>query len=55
MSFDSFHSLYGTEEFLQKTPEQIGIPPLHIVAGRCGMEMRYYELSDDFEKVFEKL
>lgn len=55
MSFDSFHSLYGTEEFLQKTPEQIGIPPLHIVAGRCGMEMRYYELTDDFEKVFEGL
>lgn len=55
MGFDSIHSLYGTEEFLQKTPEQIGIPPLHIVAGRCGMEMRYYELSDDVKRVFERL
>lgn len=55
MSFDSFHTLYGTETFLDRTPELLGIPPLHIVAGRCGMEMRYYEFSDDVEPVLGKL
>lgn len=38
MSFDSVHSINGSEDFLNMTPEQIGIPPLHIICGRVGME-----------------
>ena len=52
MSFDSIHTLYGSENFLDRTPKEIGIPPLHIIAGRCGMEMRYYEFTKDANEVF---
>lgn len=55
MTFQSFHTLDGTEEFLDKTPSEIGLPPLHIVAGRCGMDMQYFEFSDDCEEVFKGL
>ena len=47
MSFDSIHSINGSEDFLNKTPEQIGIPPLHIVCGRVGTHCKYYEFSAD--------
>ena len=52
MTFDSIHTLFGGEDFLDRTPNEIGIPPLHIIAGRCGMEMRYYEFTKDAEEVF---
>ena len=55
MSFDSIHTLYGNEDFLERTPKEIGIPPLHIIAGRCGMEMRYYEFTKDADEVFSGL
>lgn len=55
MSFDSIHTLYGSEDFLDRTPKEIGIPPLHIIAGRCGMEMRYYEFTKDAGEVFRGL
>lgn len=55
MQFQSIHTLDGTETFLDKTPFDIGLPLLHIVAGRCGMNMEYYEFTDDFEEVFEGL
>ena len=47
MAFDSFHSVNGSERFLNMTPAQIGIPPLHIICGRVGMNCRYYEFSAD--------
>lgn len=55
MSFDSFHSLNGTEEFLNKTLFEIGIPLLHIVGGRVGMNTTYYEFAGDEPEVFEEL
>ncbi|MDE7435655.1 MAG: ThiF family adenylyltransferase [Lachnospiraceae bacterium] len=55
MSFDTMHSIVGTEEYLDKTAEEIGIPPLHIIAGRIGMEMRYYEFTNDQKEIFEGL
>lgn len=55
MQFSSVHLLDGSEDFLDKTALEIGIPPLHIIAGRCGTEMRYYELTADTDKVFEGL
>lgn len=53
MPFDSIHSLNGTESFLDKTPYEIGIPLLHILGGRNGMRMRYYELTADEAEVLE--
>lgn len=55
MSFDSIHTIDGTEDFIDKTPYEIGIPLLHIISGRCHMEMRHYEFSADYDEVFEGL
>lgn len=55
MNFDSIHTLNGTEPFLDKTPFDIGIPLLHIIAGRNGMNIKYYEFSSDTEEVFAGL
>lgn len=55
MSFESIHTLYGSEDFLERTPKEIGIPPLHIIAGRCGMEMRCYEFTKDADELFRGL
>ena len=55
MSFDSIHSIKGDENFLEKTPFDIGIPLLHIVGGRIGMNTNYYEFNGDKPEVFEGL
>lgn len=55
MTFDSFHSIKGNEDFLDKTPYDIGIPLLHIIGGRVGMDTTYYEFSGDESEVFEGL
>jgi adenylyltransferase/sulfurtransferase len=52
MNFDSIHTLNGTEVFLDKTPLDIGIPLLHILAGRNGTTIKYYEFSGDADEVF---
>ena len=55
MSFDSIHSIRGDEEFLNKTLFEIGIPLLHIVGGRVGMNTTYYEFTADKAEIFEGL
>lgn len=55
MTFDSVHSIAGDENFLDKTPMEIGIPLLHIVGGRVGMDTTYYEFTSDEAEVFENL
>ena len=55
MSFDSIHSIKGDEDFLDKTLNEIGIPLLHIVGGRVGMNTTYYEFTADTAEVFEGL
>ncbi len=55
MSFDSMHSIRGDEDFLGKTLFEIGIPLLHIVGGRVGMNTRYYEFTGDEAEIFEGL
>jgi adenylyltransferase/sulfurtransferase len=55
MTFDTFHSITGNETFLSKTLFEIGIPLLHIVGGRVGMETTYYEFSSDKNEVFQGL
>lgn len=52
MGFERIHTIDGTEHFLAKTVFETGIPPLHIIAGRTGMEMRYFEFSADVEEMF---
>ena len=55
MTFDSVHSIKGDEDFLDKTPFDIGIPLLHIVGGRVGMNTAYYEFTADESEIFENL
>lgn len=47
------HTITGNEEFLDKTLAEIGIPPLHIIAARNGMQYRYFELTGDAEHFFD--
>ena len=55
MVFDSIHSVKGEEEFLNKTPYEMGIPLLHIVGGRVGMHTTDYEFTADEAEVFKGL
>ena len=55
MTFDSIHSIKGEEDFLDKTPYEIGIPLLHIVGGRVGMNTTYYEFTADEAEIFDGL
>jgi molybdopterin/thiamine biosynthesis adenylyltransferase len=55
MTFDSLHSIKGDESFLSKTPFDIGVPLLHIIGGRVGMNTTYYEFTADEEEVFKNL
>ncbi len=51
MKFEQFHCLSGEEDFLDKTLFEIGIPLFHIVGGRLGMNMKYYEFTADMDEV----
>ena len=53
MSFDSVRSINGSEDFTDKTLFDIGIPLLHIIGGRVGMNTTYYEFSGDESEVFD--
>ena len=55
MSFDSFHIIKGDEDFLNKTPYEIGIPLLHIIGGKVGINTTYYEFSGDEKEIFDGL
>lgn len=55
MTFESKHSFNGDEEYIGKTFADIGIPPLHIITGRIGMNSKYYEFTGDAENVFRGL
>ena len=55
MTFESIHSINGEEDFLDKTPGEIGIPPLHIIGGRVGINTVHYEFSADEAEIFEGL
>lgn len=52
MQFDSIHSIKGEEDFLDKTLFEIGIPLMHIVCGRVGMDTTYYEFTADEAEIF---
>lgn len=47
MRYQSIHTITGEEPFLDRTPLDIGLPPLHVITGRVGTDVRYYEFSLD--------
>ena len=55
MTFESKQSFNGSEPYVNKTFSEIGIPPLHIISGRTGMNIKYYEFTGDEESVFQGL
>lgn len=55
MDYEAVHTISGDEGFIDKTPFEIGLPLLHIISGRCGMKIKYYEFTSDCEEVFEGL
>lgn len=55
MQFDSIHTINGNEVFLDKTFASIGIPAFHIICGRAGTNVVYYEFSADEADVFDTL
>ena len=55
MQFESRHSFDGTEEYSDLTFEKLGIPLLHIVSGREGMNIKHYEFTNDADYIFQGL
>ncbi len=55
MTFESKHSFNGSESYVNKTFSEIGIPPLHIISGRVGMNIKHYEFTGDEDSVFQGL
>ncbi|AOR23480.1 HesA/MoeB/ThiF family protein [Clostridium taeniosporum] len=51
MRFETFHSIYGDENFLDKKLFDIGIPLFHIISSRSGLKYIHYELSNDKNEV----
>lgn len=52
---NTFHTIDGRESFLDRTLAEIGVPPWDVLAGRRGMEQRYYEFAGDRERVLGSL
>lgn len=55
MQFNSVHTIRGDEDFLDKTLYDIGIPLMHIICGRVGMNASYFEFTGDQAEVFSGL
>ncbi len=51
MRFETIHSIYGNEKFLDKKLFDIGIPLFHIISARSGLNYIHYELSNDRNEV----
>jgi len=49
------HSIYGDEDFLDRSLAEIGIPPYDIFTGREGMNMKHYLLAADRKRAMGKL
>ena len=43
----TFHTVSGTESFLDRSLGEIGVPEWDVVAGRCGLRQRFYEFAGD--------
>ena len=51
----TFHTIDGSESFLDRTLGQIGVPPWDVLAGRHGLEQRFYEFAGDRGEVLGPL
>jgi hypothetical protein len=51
----TFHTLDGRETFLDRTLAEIGVPPWDVLAGRNGIEQRFYEFAGDRDEVLGPL
>ena len=50
-----FHTIDGREPFLDRTLGEIGVPPWDVLAGRRGLEQRFYEFAGDRQEVLGPL
>lgn len=50
-----FHSVDGSETFLDRTLGDIGIPPWDVITGRVGEAARYYEFAGDRRRVLGEM
>ena len=46
-----YHTIDGTEAFLDCTLAELGVPLWDVLAGRCGMQQAFYEFAGDREEV----
>jgi adenylyltransferase/sulfurtransferase len=51
----TFHTIDGREPFLHRTLGEIGVPPWDVLAGRRGLEQRFYEFAGDRQEVLGPL
>jgi molybdopterin/thiamine biosynthesis adenylyltransferase len=51
----TFHTLDGREPFLDHTLSQLGVPPWDVLAGRNGVQQRFYEFAGDRNEVLGPL
>ncbi|MEA2710526.1 MAG: sulfur-carrier protein adenylyltransferase/sulfurtransferase [Phycisphaerales bacterium] len=51
----TFHTVDGSESFLDRSIREIGVPPWDVLAGRRGMEQRFYEFRADSADVLGEL
>ena len=51
----TFHTIDGREPFLDRTLGEIGVPPWDVLAGRRGLEQRFYEFAGDRREVLGPL
>ena len=51
----TFHTLDGRGPWLDRSLSELGIPPWDVLAGRNGLDQRYYELAGDRDEVLGPL
>jgi hypothetical protein len=51
----TFHTIDGSEAFLDSTLRSIGVPAWDVIAGRAGTEQRFYEFAADQDDVLGEL
>lgn len=52
---NTFHTIKGSEPFLDSSLAEIGVPPWEILGGRAGTEQRFYEFAGDRDEVLGSL
>jgi adenylyltransferase/sulfurtransferase len=51
----TFHTIDGSETFLDRSLGEIGVPSWDVLTGRCGLEQRFYEFAGDRQQVLGPL